>query len=576
MRDCEKSKDVSKKPRQRNVRNVRNVISKDTHLFTCYDMKPPTVFEFPNGMTFAYYRVPYQHLFRVELFLRAGAIHQKNGEYFKKKFPKITELHEFGNLGYAHFLEHLISFYPSKKYKDSLENQRELSARGINMNAWTDDDNCGYWMAGVGQDNLDFVLDLMVNNLMEPEWGNKDVFDSEKSAVERELSGHLNDPMYNLTTMMSRILLRDTMLEYSTKAELDSVYKIEPENFATFFREFYHPENMILSIIGNDDPKRVFNNLIKTYPGYFNKKKNNKRVSLELPRPILETPNGANYFVVSNNEEYKIVYHIPLEGVTFFDDRRYILEYIPVILTGTLSSRLYKELRSDLGAVYNVHAELNLDPRDSTYSYFSIETMTNKDKVLDVFNTIEKHLRNFGSVSDEEITTCRLKTDGQYYGMVQSKRFSDAFDFYNKFVVWAKPEGEPTQRTRDVTVTLKDIKKQSIKTEYEKTIRVTNREIQNAAIELFSKPIFRFYSGKEHVLTKKNINKYIKILKDEKQENRNKKEHEKGYKEENYNCYISDNEIHWSIYDMNSHPEDVVRERSLWEKWFGEHYTDKE
>lgn len=441
----------------------------------CYTMEPPYINTFKNGMKFACYKVPYEGLFRVELFLRAGAIHQKKN-----------------NLGYAHFLEHLISFYPSRVYNDSLENQQKLSDLGINMNAWTDDDNCGYWLAGI-DDHREFVLDLMINNLMEPEWGNKEVFKNEKQAVERELSGHLNDPWYNLDTALSRILYKETMLEYSTKAELESVKKMNEKNFSAFFETFYHPENMVLTITGNYDGDLLFETLRKTYSKYFDKKEGQKKLPMKLPEPKVDTK-ITKYYVKSDNEEYKLVYYIPLPDILFFDDKRYILEYVPFILTGTLSSRLYKVLRSKEGAVYNVHAELDLDPRDSTYSYFTIDTQTDEKHLKQVYEKINDIIFNFKDVSESEMTMCKLKTDGQYFNISQSKKFSDAYDFYNKYVVWEQ-----------------EIKDNNLDTEYQKSKEITKKQVTDISKELFKRPIYIFYSGKENKLGFKEY----KLIKDD-------------------------------------------------------------
>ena len=179
----------------------------------------PTSYIFPNKMKLVVYPVDFDDIFYFELVVKAGVIHQN---------PK--------HLGFAHFLEHLMSFYPSKMYPNSLENQDKINELGIEMNAYTADDTCGYYMLGL-QTHSKWMLDILFNALIEPLW-DETIFEQERGAVLRELSKYIDDPWYNLDTLIAEVLYKNTNLASSVKKDIDNIKnKLTIKNFKKFHKD---------------------------------------------------------------------------------------------------------------------------------------------------------------------------------------------------------------------------------------------------------------------------------------------------------------------------------------------------
>jgi len=379
--------------------------------------KIPWVKEFPNKMKLIVYPVEYNNIFYFELVVKAGVIHQN---------PK--------HLGFAHFLEHLMSFYPSKVYPNSLENQDKINELGIQMNAYTADDTCGYYMLGL-ESYSKWMLDMLFNTLINPVWDEK-IFEQERGAVCRELMKYIDDPWYELDTLMAKTLYKNTNLACSVKKELNNVKnKLTINNFKEFHKSFYHPEYMVLSIISNQNPNTIYKYLLKKYSNYLNVNPYNG--PLHTPKITLPSFNNNKiHFIKSDNNEYKIVFYFPLLFTCFQIPERYYLESVSTILTGGLSNRLYKLLRSKLGAVYNVDSSVNLDPRIPELSHFCIETMTNEKYVKDVINTIKDVIEQFKQITQKEWDQIMNELDLNYNETKQSKSFKDSYEEFNDYILW--------------------------------------------------------------------------------------------------------------------------------------------
>ena len=89
------------------------------------------------------------------------------------------------------------------------------------------------------------------------------------------------------------------------------------------------------------------------------------------------------FFIEAETDTVKVELHFPIK-FDFFDDRKYALSMIDMMMSDGLGSRLYYALRTKLGAVYHVFSGSSLDPLDSKYSTYVIETETSQKKIKNV------------------------------------------------------------------------------------------------------------------------------------------------------------------------------------------------
>ncbi|MBD2361184.1 insulinase family protein [Anabaena minutissima FACHB-250] len=168
--------------------------------------------------------------------------------------------------GIAHQLEHMM-------FKGTTSRPTQFgwlfSALGSDSNAFTSYDQTAYY-GTVEQNKLKALLvleaDRMQNALMDDEHLAK-----EKRVVISELQGYENSPEYRL----NRAILRSVFPNYAyglpvggTKADVE---KFQPEQVQQYYRQFYHPDNAVLVIVGDCQAektlatvKEIFGNIPKS------------------------------------------------------------------------------------------------------------------------------------------------------------------------------------------------------------------------------------------------------------------------------------------------------------------------
>lgn len=479
----------------------------------------PSIYTLKNGIVVGHVYTPSKDIFRMELIIRAGSLMEEKNE-----------------IGFAHFIEHLMSFYPSKLFPDSIKNQQELSARGIQMNAWTSEDTVGYWMEGLS-DYKDLITNMILENYRNPGKPDKRIFRQEKNAVISELFSIINSGWYNLEQMIEYVQYPNTNLALTVEYEKNNVQNNSSiDNIMSFRDRLYIPELTTILIMSNDsNPDSIIKKLEKDFFPECSKIKENvlplnycnftdkcncyqkgsfgktftfninvcdchSDIRAEQENKIEEEEDQRElsidktfYYINSETESdtVKMEIHFPI-NFDSFDERSFVLGYIEHILSGGLGSRLYYGLRTYLGAVYHVFSGSHLSPINKNRSYFIIETETSPKKIRHVFDIIMVELGELIENVEEYIS--KNEIDSYRDSISLSKKMLNSMDSYNKYytfyrnnIIWGR-----TMRTLEETFKIRE--------------NIKPADVLRVSKEIFDdKKMKVFYSGKKpYLLSKEN------------------------------------------------------------------------
>lgn len=480
-----------------------------------------------NGLVINHIKSNCPDTFRVEIIVRVGALSETREE-----------------IGFAHFIEHLMSFYPSKKWPNSIINQREINSRSLLINAWTEPNTVGYFMEGL-EKYRDLMIHMIMENYTDP-YLDKEVFEQERNAVIAELSNIINDNNYNIENMIEYVKHRDTNLGYSIEFERENVKNNATlDNIMTFRDKWYRPEYTSLILTSNlekEDAEGLINGIEDIWFKIDNRKSKPKNygknlqdlnafksnfgytkityipfpeqqeiipleqeqskpleqeqvipleqeqqvIPLEQRTTIRNLPTSGIFYTECSGDETLIEIHFPLD-FTLFNDKIYTLDLVETILSQGLGSRLYYALRTNLGAVYNVSTDSYLDPINKKFSYFSICTQTHIDNIKNVLDYIFIEIEKMITFDDDYVTKQEWS---QYLDKINIKEAINScknssskwLDYYKPYLLWG----------------------QEIKT-LDETYKI-QRNLKESQLKKFCKRLFDikkiaiFYTAKEEVL----------------------------------------------------------------------------
>lgn len=381
-----------------------------------------------NGMAVNHVPSDIDGMFWIELIIRRGVIDE-----------------DIAESSYSHFVEHLMALMMSKKYNKDI--QHMFTTWGIVYNAWTDTRTCGYHLEGLDK-YAESLTDIVMNNYVYPIIDD-DIFEQEKNAVIRELYATINEPWYNLDSMMNYINYPNTNLALLHEEFIENIRGVNKKQMMDFRRRIYIPSNTVINIVSSksiDKHLKIINRF--KIPHHKSPKQN-------IDKPITALSLGDNIFFIPNtaspypstqsvdnltttassdgDEITNIIVQIDLP-FTLFDPPAYIIDFFNIYLTDGLGSHLYEYLRKELGLVYKVTSQVYLDPTNIGISKFTISTETSKKNVPLVTVSILKQLNSL-SITHEDLE--------HYHNRIITSHLNDTsflkyLNHYRQYLVWNK------------------------------------------------------------------------------------------------------------------------------------------
>jgi predicted Zn-dependent peptidase len=270
-------------------------------------------------------------------------------------FYKVGSRNEvMGKTGIAHMLEHM-NFKSTKNLQAGEFDKEVKSVGGVN-NASTSFDYTHYYIKS-STDNLgksiELYAELMQNlNLKDEE------FQPERDVVTEERRWRTdNNPLGYLYFRLFNNAYIYHSYHWTPIGFMNDIRNWTIDDIRDFHKTYYQPQNAILIVTGDVDPKDVFKKAKKE----FGKIKNHSKIpEVKFVEPEQD---GAKRVIIHKDSEVEMIaitFHIP----DFKHKDQVTLSMISEILYSGKSSRLYKELvdkKRLVNSVYAYNME-NIDP----------------------------------------------------------------------------------------------------------------------------------------------------------------------------------------------------------------------
>lgn len=254
-----------------------------------------------------------------------------------------------GRTGFAHLFEHLM--FMGSEHAPYPEFDRRLEAAGANNNGSTTEDRTNYYewgpanalplMLWLEADRMGYLLPTMDAAKVDAQ---RDIVKNERrQSYENQPYGMVGDHMPRMLYPSSHPYswtVIGSMADLSA-ASLDDVKQ--------FFREYYAPNNAVISVAGDVDPAEV-RRLVRQYFGHLP-----RGPEIDKPAPVRPAMTRDTALVLEDRVGLaRLYYAFPAVKAWHADDAA--LNVAAYVLTGARNARLTKRLVYDEQLVSNVSA----------------------------------------------------------------------------------------------------------------------------------------------------------------------------------------------------------------------------
>jgi predicted Zn-dependent peptidase len=245
--------------------------------------------------------------------------------------------------GASHFLEHLL--FKGTPARSAASIAEALDEVGGDCNAFTTKEYTAFYVRMLSE-HLHLGLDILGDIMEDPSLDEHDV-EAERTVILDEILMHADEPADLAGETAMSALFPGHPLGRDTLGTADSVHTTSAADVRRFFEEHYRPGNMVVSVAGDCRHEEVASALQGRFAS---------RPGGAAPARVPVGSDVSPLVVVRRpTEQAHLV--LSMRSASRFDEARWPLAVLNVVLGGGLSSRLFQKVREERGLAYSIWSE---------------------------------------------------------------------------------------------------------------------------------------------------------------------------------------------------------------------------
>lgn len=355
------------------------------------------------------------------------------------------------NQGVSHFIEHMM--FKGTKNMTALQIAEKIVGIGGVINASTGKESTLYYCVVEDKHFItaaEVLTDILLNSLF-----NSNDISLEKKVILEEIRLYEDTPDVQIHDLAISNALQNHPLGNSILGTKEIVNNFSRDDLLSYFNDVYAADNIIVSVAGNIKTKQVLD--------FFKKNFNISRRHKKTPSTKLATIYPKLFLKTKNTEQVHFV--LGTIGPSHLDEKRYHYLILDTILGGTMSSRLFQEIREKRGLAYSIESNVQSFKQ---IGLFTIYAGTKKETFI---KTLELVLNELGKIKNDGVTLEELNRAKEYAKGVMVLQLESS---KNRMVYLAKSEYNYNRVI-------------SIDEKIEKIDKIKVEEISQLAKEIFDK-----------------------------------------------------------------------------------------
>ena len=336
-----------------------------------------------NGMRVVTERIPHLHSVSMGIWLNVGSRDEQDNES-----------------GLTHFIEHML--FKGTKTRSAQEIAKELDAVGGMSNAFTGKENTCFH-AKVLDTHLPLVVDILSDIFLHSVFKPAEV-EREREVILQEINMVEDSPDEYVHILFNQAFWDGNPLARPIFGSIKTVQSFTQEMILGYLNRGYHPDRIVLSAAGNVNHEE-FLELVE--PAFSNIKRHSQTLDRKVP-----SINSSVDLYPRDLEQVHLC--LGTRGTSLVENDRYCCSILNVILGGSMSSRLFQEVRERRGLAYSIYSFLS---SHTDAGMVGIYGAVRPDNIKETLDLIRYELSRFKSepISDTELRAAKEHIKGGIY-----------------------------------------------------------------------------------------------------------------------------------------------------------------
>ena len=274
--------------------------------------------------------------------------------------------------GFSHFIEHM--FFKGTTSRSASDISREIDALGGEMNAFTTRETTTFYVKVLDQ-HLAKALDLLSDLLHRSKFGPKEI-EKEKQVVQEEIRMVQDDPEDLVQELHTGQVMGRHPLGRPILGRASTIGALRRQDLLDYIDARYQPQEIVVAVAGNFD-QRVLERTIAREFGRRHRRESQK------PHERL-APEIRGGVVMQRKQLEQVHLCIGMKGLPAGHPERYAAYILNSVLGGSVSSRLFQEVREKRGLAYSIYSFLSGYSDGGTLTVYAGTRQKEVERVLEV------------------------------------------------------------------------------------------------------------------------------------------------------------------------------------------------
>lgn len=336
-----------------------------------------------NGVRIVTEKIPYVHSVSTGIWVNAGSRDEQEGEK-----------------GITHFIEHMLFKGTSKR--SALDIAKELDAVGGFANAFTSKENVCFH-AKVLDRHLPLVVDVLTDLVLNSIFEEREI-EREQQVILQEIRMIEDTPDEYIHILFQEMYWKGNPLGLPIYGSAESIRHIDRNRILNYLSKAFDPNRMVITAAGNLEHLEFVDLIAPSME------------KLNHPQSLLnrETPMDQPQVQVISKDLEQVHLCLGMPGTPQVDDRRFACYLVNALLGGSMSSRLFQEIREKRGLAYSVFSFAN--SHEDT-GLLGVYAGVSPDNTLETLRVIREQLAILGRdpILESELSAAKEQLKGSMY-----------------------------------------------------------------------------------------------------------------------------------------------------------------
>jgi predicted Zn-dependent peptidase len=323
-----------------------------------------------NGIRIVMEKIPSVKSVSIGIWVKAGSV-DENKE----------------NSGISHLIEHMM--FKGTDTRSAKKIAEDVDRIGGQINAFTGKEATCYYIKTLESNiekGCDIITDMFKNSNFDAE-----ELEREKNVIYEEIKMIEDSPEDDAHDKLQEIIFRGSALESPIIGTYSSLEAITRDTILKYIEDEYTADSIVISVAGSFDEDLICNIFNERLTG----------IKKTKAKKVLPVKSYLPDFKVRKKDVEQSHICLGTKGVPHEDELFYPMQILNSIMGGSMSSRLFQNIREQKGLAYTVYSNISSYQTDGMYCIYAGVSHEKVDQALDAIGIELLNLAQKGITEDE-------------------------------------------------------------------------------------------------------------------------------------------------------------------------------